>query len=43
MNGQRKVDIIGELNLSINVFEQVVLAEPEYAKISHVGLFLLIP
>ncbi|PLW30427.1 hypothetical protein PCASD_15597 [Puccinia coronata f. sp. avenae] len=35
MNGQRKVDIIGELNLLINVFEQVILAEPEYAKISH--------
>ncbi|OAV90772.1 hypothetical protein PTTG_06083 [Puccinia triticina 1-1 BBBD Race 1] len=31
-NLYKKVEIMGEINLSITVIEQVVLAEPEYAK-----------
>jgi hypothetical protein len=34
----KKVEIMGEINLCITVIEQVVLAEPEYAKMMNVGL-----
>jgi hypothetical protein len=35
-----KLEVMGEINLSLTVIEQVVLAEPEYAKMMNVGLGL---